>query len=132
MGRAKVLVVDDEPLIHSAIRTVLRRDFDIVDKMSAEQVVRDLGDELSSFDVVLLDVCMPGVPDGVDLFRRVEEMEDGPAVIFMTGHPHFADVLPKTTHARCLSKPFGGKALREMIAKVLRPEFRVIRGGRDD
>ncbi|HVH47820.1 MAG TPA: response regulator [Labilithrix sp.] len=115
----KLLVVDDEPLIHSAIRTILRRDFDIVDKMSAEQAVAELSDQFSSFDVVLLDVCMPGMPDGVDLFRQFEEMEDGPPVIFMTGDPHFAHVLPKTTRARCLAKPFGSAALREALAEVL-------------
>lgn len=118
----KLLVVDDEPLIHSAIRTILRRDFDIVDKMSAEQAVADIGDQFSTFDVVLLDVCMPGMPDGVDLFRQFENMPDAPAVIFMTGDPHFAHVIPKTTRTRCLAKPFGGKALREALAEVLKSE----------
>ncbi|MBX3208562.1 MAG: response regulator [Labilithrix sp.] len=119
MGSPKVLVVDDEPLIHSAIRRVLRRDFDIVEKTSAEEAVAELGDDLASFDVVLLDVNMPGVPDGVDLFRRIEQLEPRPAVIFMTGDPHIAKVLPRTTRARCLAKPFGGAALREAIAEIL-------------
>ncbi|MBX3264253.1 MAG: response regulator [Labilithrix sp.] len=122
MGRLKLLVVDDEPLIHNAIRTMLRRDFDIVEKMSAEQVVTDLGDDLASFDVVLLDVNMPGVPDGVDLFRRIERLARKPAVIFMTGDARIATVLPQTTHTRCLSKPFSGAALRDAIAEIVETE----------
>ena len=121
MGRRKLLVVDDEPLIHSAVRSILRGEFDVVDKMSAEQAVADLGDAFDSFDLVLLDVCMPGMPDGVDLFRRLEQMDNGPPVIFMTGDPHFAKVLPKTTRARCLPKPFGSAALRDVVASALAP-----------
>ena len=119
MGRPKLLVVDDEPIIHSAIQRLLRQDFDVVAKSSAEEAVTDLGDDLASFDVVLLDVNVPGVPDGVDLFRRLEQMDRGPAVIFRTGDPHFAKVLPRTTQTRCLSKPFRSAELREAVAEVI-------------
>ncbi|MBX3216316.1 MAG: response regulator [Labilithrix sp.] len=124
MSRPKLLVVDDEPLVASAIRTILRRDFDIVEKGSAEQVVADLGDGIATFDVVLLDVNMPGVPDGVDLFRRIEQLERRPAVIFMTGDAHIAKVLPQKTHTRCLAKPFSGAALRDAIAEVVASDDR--------
>ena len=37
-----MLIVDDEAIVHSAMRVTLRRTVDIVDKMSAEEALRDL------------------------------------------------------------------------------------------
>jgi CheY-like chemotaxis protein len=118
MARLRVLVVDDEPSIHTIIRRILGEELEIVDKMSGEEAVADLNNDFSSFDVVLLDVRMPGVPDGVDLFRQLTQT-NGPAVIFMTGDPHIAKALPMKTRTLCLAKPFTGPALRAAMAQVL-------------
>lgn len=123
MGRTRLLIVDDEEIVHAAVRMTLRRDYDIVDKMSAEEALNDLEDELEAgaFDVVLLDVMMPGVPDGVDFFRRLQEIEPAraPAVLFMTGDPHVASVLGSTTKAVCLAKPFSGEDLKATLRSLL-------------
>ena len=37
-----MLIVDDEAIVRSAMRVILRRTVDIVDKMSAEEALRDL------------------------------------------------------------------------------------------
>ena len=85
MKRTRMLIVDDEAIVHSAVRMILRRTVDIVDKMSAEEALRDLEGELEAgaFDIVLLDVKMPGVPDGVDFFRRLQEIDEAPAPAVM-------------------------------------------------
>jgi len=120
----RLLIVDDEPLVHKAVRTLLRRELEIVTKLSAEEALRDLGDEIAAggFDVILLDVLMPGVPDGIDFFRRVQEMSSAPAVIFMTGDIHIANVLGHTTRTAVLAKPFRGQELRDTIARLLSDE----------
>ena len=38
----RMLIVDDEAIVQSAMRVILRRTVDIVDKMSAEEALRDL------------------------------------------------------------------------------------------
>jgi CheY-like chemotaxis protein len=118
----RLLVVDDEPIVHTAVRLVLRREFEIVDKMSAEDALDDLETELErgDFDIVLLDVRMPGVPDGVDFFRQLQQMDPAraPAVIFMTGDPHIASVLETTMRTTCLAKPFAADQLRAAIAEI--------------
>ncbi len=118
----RMLVVDDEPLVHRAVHMVLRREHEIVDKMSAEEALVDLEAELEQgkFDVVLLDVKMPGVPDGIDFFRRLQQIDPdfAPAVIFMTGDPHIANVLGETMRTRCLAKPFAASELREALDEL--------------
>ena len=118
-----MLIVDDEPLVHAAVRRVLRHDLDIVEKLSAEDALEDLEDELESgdFDLVLLDVNMPGVPDGVDFYRRLRQIDPAraPAVIFMTGDPGAARALSDATRTKCLEKPFSMDELRKAIAEVV-------------
>jgi len=123
MTRRRMLIVDDEPLVHAAVRRVLRHDLDIVEKLSAEDALEDLEDELESgdFDLVLLDVNMPGVPDGVDFYRRLRQIDPAraPAVIFMTGDPGAARALSDATRTKCLEKPFSTDELRKAIAEVV-------------
>ena len=120
-----MLIVDDEAIVHSAVRMILRRDVDIVDTMSAEEALRDLEGELEAgaFDIVLLDVKMPGVPDGVDFFRRLQEIDASraPAVIMMTGDPHIAKVLGSSLRTTCLAKPFSSDELRAAVAAIVLP-----------
>ena len=118
-----MLIVDDEAIVHSAVRMILRRELDIVDKMSAEEADRDLAGALAAgeFDIVLLDVKMPGVPDGVDFFRQLQEIDPArmPAVVMMTGDPHIAKVLGASLRTTCLAKPFSADELRAAITAVL-------------
>ena len=39
----------------------------------------------SSFDVVLLDIWLPGI-DGLEVLEKIREMEDPPEVIMISGH----------------------------------------------
>ncbi|MFO0736547.1 MAG: response regulator [Labilithrix sp.] len=123
MGRKKLLIVDDERLVHDVVARVLRRDIDITNKLSAEEALNDLEDELErgAFDVVLLDVRMPGVPDGVDFYRHLQRIDPAraPHVIFMTGDEHMASALGETTKTRCLTKPFSTSELREALSAFL-------------
>lgn len=123
MNRKKLLIVDDEKLVHDVVVRALKRQIDITNKLSAEEALDDLEDDLENgvFDVILLDVRMPGVPDGVDFFRHIQGIapEHMPAVIFMTGDDHIASVLGETTNTRCLSKPFTTLELREALGDFL-------------
>lgn len=128
MERKKLLIVDDEKLVHDVVGMALRREIDITNKLSAEAALHDLEDELErgAFDVVLLDVRMPGIPDGVDFFRHLQQIDPqhAPHVIFMTGDDHIASVIGRTTQTRCLAKPFSTSELREALADFLSLEPR--------
>ena len=86
MKRFRILVVDDEPLIRQSLRGVLDDEGYLTTVAeSGEACLEQLG--RSDFDVVLLDVWLPGM-DGLDTLARIQEMPlpDRPAVVMISGH----------------------------------------------
>jgi two-component system nitrogen regulation response regulator NtrX len=79
-----VLIVDDEPGVRSALGSVLRDegyDVDAVD--SGEAALERLG--LQPFDVVVLDVWLPGM-DGLATLARMRERRIEVPVVIISGH----------------------------------------------
>lgn len=79
----RILVVDDSPEVLDVTRTVLNSDgYDVVAVPSGEEALERLGDE--AFDLVLLDINMPGM-DGWETLRLIradDELYDLPVVLF--------------------------------------------------
>jgi DNA-binding NtrC family response regulator len=78
-----ILVVDDEEPFRRLLNNELTR------KGYAVQVARDGGEALrvlrdNVFDVILLDIVMPGV-DGLSLMKKLKEDPGSPAIIVLTG-----------------------------------------------
>ncbi len=71
-GAVKILVADDHPLIREALAQVLRELDSGVSVLEAADggAVRRLVAEHSDLDLVLLDICLPGV-SGLDLFDEL-------------------------------------------------------------
>jgi two-component system nitrogen regulation response regulator NtrX len=81
----RVLVVDDEPGIRGSLSGVLDDDGCEVECCGdGESCLERLQER--SFDVVLLDVWLPGM-DGMETLTRIESMPgDRPAVVMISGH----------------------------------------------
>ncbi len=80
----RLLVVDDERLICWSIRERLgRRGYEVVTAESGEQGLELIGG--SSFDVMLLDVRLPGI-DGVETLRRALSISPELVVLMMSAH----------------------------------------------
>jgi len=79
-----VLIVDDEPGIRQSLKGVLE-DEGLKSALaeSGEACLEILRDR--SFDVVLLDVWLPGI-DGLETLGKIRELEDAPEVIMISGH----------------------------------------------
>jgi DNA-binding NarL/FixJ family response regulator len=81
---ARVLVVDDEPMVRVFLRTILGSADDI-------EVVGEAHDGASGLeaverdrpDVVLMDLRMPGM-DGLTAIERISELADPPNVVVLT------------------------------------------------
>jgi CheY-like chemotaxis protein len=118
----KLLLVDDEPVVHRAVRLGLGGEFEIVTRMSVEEALADLEEPLDRgvFDVVFLDVRMPGVLDGADLFRRLQRIDPAraPSVVVMTGYSQIARMGGTTLRTTCLPKPFSAEELRRAISQL--------------
>jgi DNA-binding response OmpR family regulator len=80
----RVLVVDDEEDFLKALVTRLElRGMDVRGVTSGDEALETLAEQ--SFDVVVLDIKMPGM-DGIDVLRAIRREHAGTAVLVLTGH----------------------------------------------
>jgi two-component system nitrogen regulation response regulator NtrX len=81
---AAILIVDDEPGVRSALGGVLRDEGYTVEAVeSGEACLERLVEQ--EFDVVLLDVWMPGI-DGLETLQRLRERKVDSQVVVISGH----------------------------------------------
>src|SRR5512143_2310107 len=72
MAKAKILIVDDDPDFVSYTRTVLESEgYEVVSAGSSDQGLRVLGQQKP--DLVILDVIMSTVLDGLSMSQRMAE-----------------------------------------------------------
>jgi DNA-binding LytR/AlgR family response regulator len=118
-----VLAVDDEVPSLDELSYLLERSA-MVDRVAVARNVTDGLRRLHAeeFDVVLLDIRMPGL-DGLELARVLERFADPPAVVFVTAHEEHALEAFDVGGAGYLLKPVDA----ERLDLVLR---RVVAGGR--
>jgi two-component system nitrogen regulation response regulator NtrX len=84
--KPRILIVDDEPLIRTSLTGVLQDEgYDTISVDSGEACCAELA--RATFDVVLLDVWLPGV-DGMETLSRIQEIPFAarPAVVIISGH----------------------------------------------
>ena len=79
-----ILIVDDEPSIRDSLQGVLEDEgYHPVCTDSGESCLELL--RKKAFDVVLLDIWLPGM-DGLDVLQKIRELENSPEVIIISGH----------------------------------------------
>ncbi|MEU3642207.1 response regulator transcription factor [Lentzea sp. NPDC034063] len=79
----RVIVVDDEELVRSGFRLILRAagDIEVVATVTGAQAVKEVS--LHRPDVVLLDIRMPDV-DGLTILRQLRGFAEPPVVAMLT------------------------------------------------
>lgn len=115
-----ILLVDDENIHHILARRIMRDSYELKSAYSGEEALTMLKE--STFDLVLLDILMPGT-DGFETFRRMREEQIAPdvPVIFVTAKEDEA------LRTKCLEagatayviKPFSPKGLLRTLQDVL-------------
>jgi two-component system nitrogen regulation response regulator NtrX len=82
--RSHLLVVDDEAGIRESLASILEDEGYLVDAVASgeEALARATSRD---FDVVLLDVWLPGI-DGLQTLGHIQTMQRPPAVIMISGH----------------------------------------------
>jgi PAS domain S-box-containing protein len=118
---ARVLVVDDEPFICSAIQRLLRREHAVTTVTSAREAL-DLLRAGKRFDVILSDLMMPEMAGEAFLMALREEFpEQAGRVVIMTGGaftPRSEEFL-QALDLPHLTKPLTLESLRAAIRKAL-------------
>ncbi len=81
---SKILVVDDDPIVLAAFAEILGGlEHAVVTARRAETAIEHL--QVEPFDLVLLDVRLPGM-SGLEALQRIKQEHPKIPVIVMTGH----------------------------------------------
>ncbi len=119
--RARVLVVDDEPLVGAVIQRAFEDEHEVVLAGRARAAL-DLLDAGERFDVLCSDLIMPDM-DGAALHAEVARRDEALArrTVFLTGGAYTPEALAflDEAHAEVLEKPFELSALRERVDRLL-------------
>lgn len=117
----RILVVDDYPAMLSLIRAILEGYTDhsvwtAHDGTTAQTIVGNDG----PYDLVLLDIGLPGKPNGLELAPIIRQHSPGCAIVYVTGQDLPAKLLderpPYTGH---LKKPFHIMDLLREVERAL-------------
>ncbi len=112
---ARILVVDDEPAVQSALsRALTLEHYTVAQAMDGYEALERLGAD--PYEAVILDVAMPKV-DGLEVCRRMREGGDRTPVLMLTARETIDDRVAGLDAGAddYLVKPF---ALRELLARV--------------
>jgi two-component system nitrogen regulation response regulator NtrX len=90
----RVLIVDDEPRIRSSVEGLLREEGYVVGSCErGEKCLERVQKE--TFDVVLLDVVLPGM-DGLEVLERLKKATPGTKVLMMSGRADISTAVRAT------------------------------------
>lgn len=122
--KKRVLVVDDEESVCEGIELALSpAGFEVTKVLTGEEAVKLL--EREDFDVVLMDLIMPGM-DGTEACERIKAIKPRTRVVAISGSPS-GQRLDRFLRAGgielYLYKPFGKQELIEGVEKALRGDY---------
>ncbi len=81
----KVLFVDDEvDFLEVMVKRLKKRDVDVTGLSDGNNVIELI--EKDNYDIVVLDVRMPGCKSGIDILKDIKKCRPLVEVIMLTGH----------------------------------------------
>jgi len=116
---ARILVVDDDPLLAAALRRPLAYEgFDVEVASSGEEALTSVREH--SPDLVILDILLPGI-DGLEVCRRLRQASDVP-VLMLTARSEVPERVAgfEAGADDYLGKPFAFEELLMRVKALLR------------
>ena len=120
MDRIKLLIVDDEIVVQQSCVAIFSEKsncYDITTVSSGEEALKIL--EGKSFDIILTDIKMPGLP-GLDLLSTISNKYPDTAVIVITGYATVKTAVEamKLGAVDFIPKPFTPDEIYNAVEKV--------------
>jgi CheY-like chemotaxis protein len=127
-GSARILIVDDEPVQLRTGRRVLVRlgyEVEVMDSglRAYELFSRALADGQSPFDLIIMDMLLGEVHDGLEIIEQIQRLFPALKAIVASGHaPTERAELAVRKGLAWLGKPYGMDTLAETVQRVLRDD----------
>lgn len=117
IASARILVVDDQPILRCAIAEDLAQaGYVVAEAENATDAIALIGAG-ASYELILTDVDMPGPFNGLQLAEFIKYVSPATRVVVMSGGAH--DFEQRTAIDLFLGKPIGHAELRRHVAATL-------------
>lgn len=116
---AKILLVDDEESIRHSLGEILRLEgYQVTAVASGEAAVQVMENE--SFDLMLLDLKMPGM-DGLDVMRAATKLAPDTRIVLLTAHGSLESAIEALRHGAhdYLIKPASSREILNSVSAGL-------------
>jgi CheY-like chemotaxis protein len=121
MGRGRILLVDDEPLVRESSTALLQQlGYEVVVAEDGRQAAAYYRDHSREIDLVILDLVMPRW-GGRETFHALKAIDPSARVVISTGYGHneVVQTLLDEGMAGFVPKPYHLRTLTEVLARVL-------------
>ncbi len=119
-----VLLVDDEPAVREALRSLLQRaGYAIFPAGDYASAIREFGHRRDRISLVITDMMLPD-RSGLDVVKTIRAAAPQIPIIAISGmmaSGHFDELLHLSPPVECLSKPLPARVLLSAAARALRP-----------
>ena len=118
-GSNQILVVEDEPIIRTALKRLLERhDYAVSEAASVKDSLDRF--DMDEFDVIISDLRLPGAP-GTDLIKATDT-----PVLIMTSYSSLRSAVDsmKMGAVDYIAKPFEHSEIIESVARIIRDKGR--------
>ena len=122
----RVLVVDDDEGIRDALSEYLATlDYNVVTAVDGEDALNKYSK--GDFEIILADLMMPNV-DGMDLLKRIRDVDEDVMFLMITGHPSIGTAVESINRGAddYITKPFHLEDVKIRLNKAL--EKRSLKG----
>jgi two-component system, NtrC family, sensor kinase len=123
IGSGRILVVDDESMIRSVFQELLTRfGYEVEVAADGLEVLALLKEPRKSFDLVILDVIMPGM-NGYDTFQGLKKLAPEIPVLAVSGYQQdpLVQKLLSEGIAGFVDKPYNARKLLKSVQAILEP-----------
>ena len=116
--KLKILVLDDEEIVVTRLKSALEKDGHIVETFVDSRLAKERIDK-NKFDIVVTDLKMANI-DGMQLFQFVKQKHPDTEVILISGFATLDVVKNGLQAGVCdvIAKPFKISQIKELINKI--------------
>ncbi|MDH4227674.1 MAG: sigma-54 dependent transcriptional regulator [Deltaproteobacteria bacterium] len=120
MSKPKIIIVDDEKSMRDFLSILFSKDgYEVSAFANAAEAIKQF--ETSGADLVITDLKMPGSISGLDLLKRLKEIEPAVTVIMLTAYASVDTAIEamKAGAYDYFTKPFNVEEIRIQVKRAL-------------